>query len=80
MVTTPILLINEVAPTQTDKTTTINDAIVALESATQDQLAVSLAGGNLTLSATQFTRYAVFSVLRHHRRWRVRIDGHGGGW
>jgi hypothetical protein len=62
MVTTPILLINEVAPTQTDKTTTINDAIVALESATQDQLAVSLAGGNLTLSATQFTRYAVFSV------------------
>jgi hypothetical protein len=60
MVTTPILLINEVAPTQTDKTTTINDAIVALESATQDQLAVSLAGGNLTLSATQFTRYAVF--------------------
>ena len=62
MVTTPILGINELAPTQTDKTTTINDAIVALESATQDQLAVSLAGGDLTLSATQFTRYAVFSV------------------
>jgi hypothetical protein len=62
MTTTPILAINEVAPTQVDKTTTINDAIVALESATQDQLAVSLAGGNLTLSAAQYTRHAVFSV------------------
>lgn len=62
MTTTPILAINEVAPTQTDKTTTINDAIVAIEAATQDQLALNLAGGNLTLSATQFTRHAVFSV------------------
>jgi hypothetical protein len=58
----PILGIPEIAPTQTDKTTTINDAIVALESATQDQLAINLAGGSLTLSAMQFTRYAVFYI------------------
>lgn len=61
MVTTPILGIQEVAPTQTDKTTTINDAIVALEGALQDQLGVSFAGGDVTLSALQYTRYQVFS-------------------
>jgi hypothetical protein len=58
----PILGIPEVAPTQTDKTTTINDAIVALEGATQDQLALNLAGGSLTLSPTQFTRFAFFLI------------------
>lgn len=58
----PILAIPELTPTQTDKTTTINDAILALEAATQDQLPISLAGGSLTLTPTQFTRYAVFLV------------------
>jgi hypothetical protein len=61
-VPTPILSIPEVAPTQTDKTTTINDAIVALEAATQDQLSVNMSGGDLSLTSLQFTRYAFFLI------------------
>ncbi len=60
MAVTPILSIPLVAPTQTDKTTTLNDAIAAIEDATQDQLAVDMSAGNVTLTATQFTRHAVF--------------------
>lgn len=60
MTTTPILAIPLVGPTQNDKTTTMNDAIAAIEDATQDQLAVSFASGNVTLTALQYTRHLVF--------------------
>jgi len=60
MAVTPILSIPLVAPTQTDKTTTMNDAIAAVEKATQDQLPVSMAGGNVTLTTLQFTRNVSF--------------------
>jgi hypothetical protein len=60
MAVTPILEVNEVAPTQTDKTTTINDAIVALEAAFNDQLSVDMSAGNVTLSWSQFSRHAFF--------------------
>lgn len=56
----PILGIPEVAPTQADKTTTINDMIAAVEGATQDQMAVDFSAGNVTLTALQFTRHAEF--------------------
>jgi hypothetical protein len=60
LATTPILGIQEVAPTQLDKTTTMNDAILALEGALQDQLAVSFAAGNVTLSSAQYVGYQAF--------------------
>lgn len=60
MAVSPILEIPEVAPTQTDKTTTINDMIVAVEGAENDQLSVDMSAGNVTLSFSQFSRYAVF--------------------
>ena len=62
MAVSPILQIPEVAPTQQDKTTTINDAIVALENATQNQLTVSFAAGDVTLTTTQFVGYVSFLV------------------
>ncbi len=58
--TTPLLGIAEVVSTQADKTTTINDAILALENATQAGLAVSFAGGNVTLSAAQYASSVAF--------------------
>lgn len=58
---TPILGIPEVAPTQTDKTTTMNDAMVAIEAATQDQLTVDMSGGDVTLTALQYTRASLFT-------------------
>lgn len=60
MSSSPILGIPEIAPTQADKTTTINDAVLALEGATQAQLAVDLSGGAVTLTALQYTRNGVF--------------------
>lgn len=61
MATTPILGIQEVAPTQTDKTTTMNDMIVQLEGALQDQLVVDMSAGDTTLTTQQYTRFQVFS-------------------
>jgi len=60
MVNSPILAVPLVAPTQADKTTTLNNMVLDLEGATQDQLAVSMAGGNVTLTALQFTRNIAF--------------------
>lgn len=62
MAVSPILSIPEVAPTQVDKTTTMNDAIEAIEAATQDQLVVSMASGNVTLTTNQYTRHVAFDV------------------
>jgi len=56
----PILAIAHIAPTQTDKTTTMNDMVDTLEAALQDQLAVSFAAGNVTLTALQYTRHLCF--------------------
>lgn len=57
MPTTPFLAITEVASNQNQKEVTINDAIKALESATNARLVVSFAAGTTqTVSATNFTR------------------------
>jgi hypothetical protein len=53
-------------PTQTGKETTINNAILALEAATNATLAVSMAGGDVTLSVAQFTGSMVFNLLGSH--------------
>lgn len=58
----PILGIPHVAPTQTDKTTTLNAMIDTLEAATQDQMSVDMSAGDVTLSAAQFTRHQFFLV------------------
>lgn len=60
MADTPILGIHEIAPTQTDKTTTMNDAIVQLEGATQDNFAVVFTVNARTLSATEYTNHVCF--------------------
>lgn len=62
MTATPLLGIQQVSPTQTGKETTINDGFLALEQAGNATLAVSFAGGDVTLSANQFTRNMVFSL------------------
>jgi hypothetical protein len=60
MAVSPILAIPLVAPTQADKTTTLNDMILDIEGAANDQLAVDMSAGNVTVSALQFTRFNVF--------------------
>ena len=60
MAVSPILEIQEVASTQTDKTTTINDMVVQLEAAFNDQLVLDFTSGNITLSFAQFSRYGAF--------------------
>ena len=61
MAVSPILEIQEVAPTQLDKVPAMNDMIVDLEAALNDFLNVDMSGGNVTLSFTQFARHAVFN-------------------
>lgn len=56
----PILGIQLIAPQQTDKTTTMNDAIVAVIGAANDQLPVDMTAGDVVLTPTQFTRFQVF--------------------
>jgi hypothetical protein len=60
MAVSPILEIPEVAPTQTDKTTTLNDMIVAIEAAANDQLTIDFSTANVTLSFAQFSRFNAF--------------------
>jgi hypothetical protein len=60
MPTTPLLGIQELTPTQTGKETTVNSAILALEAAGNATLAVSMAGGDVTLSVAQFTGKFIF--------------------
>lgn len=60
--TSPILGFPEVQPNQTQKETTINTGLEALESATQGALSVSLSSGSVTLNATQWTE-AFFYTL-----------------
>jgi hypothetical protein len=61
MAVSPILQIPLVAPTQSDKTTTLNDMILDVEGATNDQLSVDMSAGNVTLTALQYTRFNVFN-------------------
>lgn len=60
MTTTPYLGVTEVAPNQSQKEATINTALRAIEAAENATLAVSMAGGNVTLSVNQFTRNFIF--------------------
>jgi hypothetical protein len=60
MAVSPILSIPLTAPTQTDKTTTMNDGIVQLESALQDQLTLDFSTGDITLTTLQYTRFQFF--------------------
>jgi hypothetical protein len=62
MPTTPILGITQVSTSQNGKETTINDAILALENASNAKLAVSLAAGNVTLSVPESTRNYIFTA------------------
>ena len=63
MAVSPILEIPEVAPTQIDKTTTMNDMIVAIEAATNAQMSPDFTSGDVTLSFTQFSRNEVFTCI-----------------
>jgi len=60
MPVSPILEINQVAPTQIDKVPAINDAVVKLEAAFNSQISVNMAAGNTTLSFSQYSRNQVF--------------------
>ena len=60
MALSPILNLELVAPTQNDKTTTMNDLIVALEAATNGVATIDMSGGDVTLTFAQLTNYAVF--------------------
>jgi hypothetical protein len=62
MAVSPILSIPLVAPTQNDKTTTLNDMTLAIEGAANDQIAIDMSAGNVTLTTLQYTRYSVFVV------------------
>lgn len=63
MPSTPILGITQVSTSQNGKETTINDAILALENATNAKLEVSLAAGNVTLTGTEATRNFIFKAV-----------------
>jgi hypothetical protein len=65
MTTTPILAIEQIASNENQPEVVANDGFLALEDATQNSLAVSLSAGNVTLTAGQFTRYAVFICSGH---------------
>lgn len=76
------LNITPVTSGQNNKEITINDADSALELATQKVLAVDMAAGNVTLTASQFTRNATFlcSGLTTARTLNVPQDvGAGAG-
>ncbi len=61
MPTTPLLQITQVSASQNNKEITINDAILALENATNARLDVSFAASSdITLSSTQATRSFIF--------------------
>lgn len=61
MATTPILGITQVSASQNNKEVTINDAVVALENATNAKLAVSFTGSSsVLLSNNQATRNFIF--------------------
>lgn len=59
---TPILNIQEVAPSQNDKETTINNALISLENATQSSFVVTFVSNAATLSLSQFTNAVVFQT------------------
>lgn len=64
MPTTPILAITQVSASQNNKEVTINDAIEALEQATNARLDVSFASStDITLSTTQATRSFIFVAI-----------------
>jgi len=63
MPTTPILGITQVSPSQSSKEATINDAIQALEDATNATLSVSYAAvSNYTLTGNEATRNMIFKA------------------
>jgi hypothetical protein len=61
-----ILLINELAPNQTNAFQTVNDAVAALESASNEPLAFDAsAGGTIAVDILDMVRYGVFRVSGH---------------
>ena len=58
--TTPILAIPECASGQVDQFAVYNEALRALEKATQDFLEVDLVSANATLTAANFRAYYLF--------------------
>ncbi len=62
MSTSVILAIDEIAETQANKHITINEAIAALEAATNARADISLSTGDRTLTEAQFTRNFLFVV------------------
>lgn len=60
MSTTSNLAINEVAPSQTSKETTINDGFEQVDNATQDSFNFSFTTNARTLSGTEFTNHFEF--------------------
>lgn len=61
--TTPILGITEVANNQTNQYLTVNEAVRALEAATNDVLEVDLEDGNITLTDEQFASAVLFKIV-----------------
>jgi hypothetical protein len=60
MSTTPLLGIQQVAATQNQKEVTINDAVLALESAGNAFTAISMSAGSVTLTPTQYASGVCF--------------------
>ena len=65
MTTTPILGITQVAPSQNNKETTINDGFLAIEKSLNKMLVVSLASGNVTLTSAEFRSNQLFRGQSH---------------
>lgn len=60
MAVSPILNLELIGPTQDDKTTSMNDLIVAIEAATNAFRVVDMSAGSVTLSFSQLTTSNVF--------------------
>lgn len=65
MAQTSILLIDQLTPSQAAKETTINTAVSALERAGNARRDVNLAAGDVSLTASEFTRNAFFRFFGH---------------
>jgi len=80
MPTTPILGINQVSASQNQKEVTINDAILALEAATNATLSVSLAPANsYSLSAMQASRNMIFHGIEATEPCQLRFPNEVNG-
>lgn len=79
MANTPLLNITQVAPGQNNKETVINDAMIAIEQSLNRATAVSMASGDVQLTATQFTRNQVFTLQGLTQQRRLTVPNATGG-